>query len=91
MSSNTVPPRRFNAARLARLMEITSAVKCECPNHVSKIVEALASFEDYSRGCENANQADKEMHALLARETTRARVVMESALEALLAFEKIEV
>lgn len=88
---NDVPPRKFTAARLAHLMEISSKVKCECPNHLAKIVEALASFEDYSRSCESQNQPDREMHALLARESGRARLVMEAALEALLEFERIEV
>lgn len=88
---NDVPPRKFSPARLARLMEISSKVKCECPNHVAKIVEALASFEEYSSGCENQNQPDREMHALLARESGRARHLMEAALEALLKFERIEV
>jgi len=91
MPRNEVAPRKFTAARLARLMEISSKVKCECPNHVAKIVEALGSFEDYSRACESQDQPDREMHALLARESARARLVMEAALEALLEFERIEV
>ncbi|HZV02028.1 MAG TPA: hypothetical protein VFF73_35295 [Planctomycetota bacterium] len=90
-AKNEAPPRKFTAARLARLMEVASRVKCECPNHVAKIVEALGSFEDYSRACESQNQPDRDMHALLARESGRARLVMEAALEALLKFERLEV
>lgn len=90
MSTPTTPRRRFDAARLARLMEITSSVKCECPNHLAKIVEALVSFEDYSRACESQSRDDALVHAMLARETGRAREVMEAALVALLEFEKIE-
>ena len=91
MTDEALPPRRFSPARLARLMEIVSAVKCECPNHVAKIVEALVGFEDYSRDCENRNDEDRAIHALLHRSSARARAVMEAALEELLRFEKIDV
>lgn len=82
-------PRKFTPARLAQLMEIASKVKCECPNHVAKIVEALGSFEDYSRACESRDESDREMHALLARVSGQAREIMEAALEELLEFENI--
>lgn len=84
-------PRRFTPARLARLMEMASKVKCECPNHVAKLVEALASFEEYSRACANRDEADREMHALLARVSGQAREIMEAALEELLEFEGITI
>lgn len=89
--SRGAAPRRFSAARLAQLMEIASKVKCECPNHLAKIVEALSSFEDYSRACENRNEPDREMHALLGRVSGQAREIMEAALEELLEFENISI
>ncbi len=91
MTEDAVPQRRYTPSQLARLMEILGSVKCECPSHLSKLVEALVTFEEYSRGCENANEADREVHRMLARETGKARGIMEGALEELLRFEKIEV
>lgn len=91
MSRPAAEPRRFTPERLARLMEITSKVQCECPNHVAKLVEALASFEDYSRRCEDRNEADRQVHAMLAYTSGLARVTMEEALEALLIAEGISV
>lgn len=91
MSRREPAPRRFTPERLGRLMEITSKVQCECPNHVAKLVEALASFEDYSRGCESRNEADRAVHAMLADRSGQARAIMEEALEELLRAEGITV
>ena len=91
MSRREPAPRRFTPERLGRLMEITSKVQCECPNHVAKLVEALASFEDYSRGCESRNEADRAVHAMLAHRSGLARATMEEALEELLRAEGIAV
>jgi hypothetical protein len=82
---------RFTSAQLGRLLERRSAIACECPNHVAELVSNLLSFERYSRDCQNKNEADATMHALLAEATGRARRTMEDALVELLAFEKIVV
>ena len=85
------PPRRFDDSQLARLLEISSAVQCECPNHVADIVHKLVDFEKYSQGCLMNDDDDREIHAMLWRETSRARAIMEAALEKLNEFEGIEV
>lgn len=85
------PPRRYTDAQLARLLEISSDVDCECPNHVSKIVTGLVDFETYSKNCENRNEEDAHIHAMLYRASARARAIMEEAMAELLDFEKIEV
>jgi hypothetical protein len=82
--------RRFSPDRLARLMEITSKVQCECPNHVARLVDALASFEEYALGCQDRNAADREVHGLLRASGRAAREIMESALEVLVKFEGID-
>lgn len=82
-------PRRFTQAQLGRLMEIASAVDCECPNHLSQLVSSLSAFERYSAQCESRSDEDAEVHAMLYRETGRARAVMEDALVRLIAHEKI--
>lgn len=75
-----VVPRRYTSEQLGRLLEIVSAVKCECPNHVAKIVTGLDQFEDYERSCMNLTEADREVHEKLYGLTVQARQLMEQAL-----------
>ena len=82
--------RLFSQAQLGRLQEITSSVRCECPNHMAELVSSLAAFEEYSKRCENSDAADAAMHAKLYRETSRARRLMEEALIALCRYERID-
>jgi len=70
-------------------MEITSAVKCECPNQLSQIVSSLRAFEEYSRTCKNESPEDARIHAMLYRATAEARVRLETALDELVAYENI--
>ncbi|MDQ3266306.1 MAG: hypothetical protein M3Y59_22100 [Myxococcota bacterium] len=65
-------------------------MQCECPNQLARIVTTLRAFEDYSRDCENRDDEDARMHALLFRKTGAARSVMEEALSALIRHEQIE-
>ena len=85
------PPRRYDDVQLASLQEIRAQVDCECPNQVADIVLALAAFEQYSLACQNRNEADAKVHAMLARSTGHARAGMERALEELCRFEGIDV
>lgn len=82
--------RLFSQAQLGRLQEISSSVRCECPNHMAELVSSLAAFEEYSKRCENRDDADAAMHAKLYRETSRARRLMEEALIALCRYERID-
>ncbi len=50
----------------------------------------LQAFEDYSKACENRDDKDREIHALLYRQTASAREVMEEALAALVKHERIQ-
>ena len=80
---------RYSPEQLGQLLEISSVVQCECPNHLSQIVSGLQAFEEYSKHCENRNEADKQVHALLYKYTAAARAVMEEALAALVKHENI--
>ena len=91
LNSQTHPARRFTPQQLAKLLEVTSKVECECPNHLSGIVAGLVAFEDYSADCENRHEEDRELHAFLHTETGRARAIMENALQRLLETEGIEI
>ncbi|PTL77006.1 hypothetical protein [Vitiosangium sp. GDMCC 1.1324] len=94
VSTVTVPatpkPPRYSAEQLGVLLEVASAVQCECPNHLSQIVSSLQAFEEYSKQCESRNEADRQLHALLYRYTAAARAVMEEALTALVKHENIQ-
>lgn len=87
----TPPPAViFSEQELARLQEIQSAVDCECPNHVSDVILSLKAFEDYSKQCENKNDADAKMHEFLYRAAGHSRAVMEHAMRELCRFEGID-
>ena len=84
-------PRLFSPAQLARLIEISSAIKCECPNHLSRIVQSLIAFEDYAQDCANSNAEDAKIHAMLYEVTVGARVMLDQALARVVEFEQIEI
>jgi hypothetical protein len=55
------------------------------------LLQNLADFEAYSRGCESRTAADAEVHRLLYEHTARARAMMERALDKLIEHENIQV
>ena len=83
-----VPAPRFSRAQLARLAEIQSRLECECPNHLSELLQSLQAFEDYSRVLEPRRRG-RAVHAMLAKSTGRARAIMEDALAGFLVHERI--
>lgn len=92
-ASNGAPAleRRFDDAQLARLLELTTAVDCECPNHLSSVITGLVAFEDYSRNCESRDEVDAAQHRRLAEGTAAARAGMEQLLLELCEHEGISV
>ncbi len=94
LATVTVPatprPPLYSPEKLGKLLEVSSAVQCECPNHLSQLVSSLQAFEEYSKHCENRNEADRQVHALLYKYTAAARAVMEEALTALVKHENIQ-
>ncbi len=89
--AGSAPRRQYSEMQLARLQEIRTEVDCECPNQVADLIINLNAFEDYSKHCENKNEADAKVHAMLYRATGHARAIMESAMQELLEFEKIDI
>jgi hypothetical protein len=84
------PARIFTPAQLGHLQEITSAVDCECPNHLSDILQRLQAFEDYSLRCQNKDDKDAQLHHMLYIHTGQARNLMEEALRVLVKYENID-
>jgi MerR family transcriptional regulator, light-induced transcriptional regulator len=87
--SQPAPPRQFDDAALAFLMDISTNVACECPRHLAEIVMQLASFERYSQDCLSRTPADADLHAHLTSVAAAARVGFERALQRVMAAEGI--
>ncbi len=83
--------RRFDDAQLARLLEVSTAIDCECPNHLSSIVTGLVAFEQYSRDCLSRDEQDAAQHRRLADGTAEARALMEQLLVELCEHEGIQI
>ena len=52
------PPRQFTEAQLSKMTRISSAIDCECPQHLAGLILKLVGFEQYSAECESRNAAD---------------------------------
>jgi DNA-binding transcriptional MerR regulator len=90
-SNEPVPPKRFSHEQLVRLSQITTSLECECPHHMASVIEQLAAFEDYSARCEVTTKQDAALHGYLHQMSSRARWLMEVALERLAEVERIDV
>ena len=84
-----IPERIFSEDQLAAITNLTSSVKCECPQQMVALLKSLNGFELYSLECESRNAADAEIHAYLHKSTAQARSVVENALKVLLEFEDL--
>ena len=90
-SNDPIPPKHFTSEQLVHLSEITTSLECECPHHMSSVIEQLAAFEDYSARCEVSTRKDAALHGYLHQMTARARWLMEIALEKLAEVEGIAI
>ena len=90
-SSNTVAPRRFSEAQLAKVATMKGSIACECPNHLAELIINLCAFEQYSNDCEDSNPRDAAVHAQLNHATARARTILEESLARLIEIERIKV
>jgi len=90
-SSDPIPPNRFSSEQLIYLSDVTTSLECECPHHMSTLIEQLAAFEEYSARCEVSTRKDAALHGYLHQMTARARWLMEIALEKLAEVEGIAV
>jgi hypothetical protein len=82
------PERRFSDDALADLATAATSIRCECPHHLSELLNSLNSFERYSGECENADAADAALHALLRNVAGHARALLERALEQVVEHER---
>lgn len=90
-NSSGITPPRYSAAQLGKLQQVSTAINCECPNHLSTLLQNLADFEAYSANCESQNPEDAAVHRLLYESTARARALMERAMDRLITHENIAI
>ena len=76
----SVSPRRYSNQELAKLAQVSTAVKCECPKHLAELISDLVAFERYSSECESRNLKDAALHAYLHATASHARNLIEEAL-----------
>ena len=74
------PAPRFDEAALARLAQVSTTVRCECPRHIVDLLLSLGAFERYSAECENRSPEDAELHRYLGQVAGEARALFEEAL-----------
>lgn len=86
-----IAPRIFTDQQLAKIAQISSAVQCECPQHLASLLGSLHAFEQYSRECESRSQEDAAIHSFLYQSAAQARSTMELALKHLVDAEEIRV
>ena len=86
-----IPPRLYTQHQLARLSKITSAIDCECPQHLASLVTDLTAFEIYSAQCANRNEDDAALHRYLHHTTAQARAAVETALRKVVEIEKLDI
>lgn len=85
-----VAPRRFNAQQLSNLASVSSAIECECPQHLAQLVTDLSAFEIYSANCVSLGDEDEALHRYLHKTTAAARAMVEVALERVAKAEKLD-
>jgi len=91
VSTEAIPKRLFTNTQLAELSQISTTLNCECPHHMSDIIETLVAFEQYSAQCEIETRQDAALHSYLHVMTAKSRSLMEVALHKLAEVEGIDI
>ncbi len=86
-----VPERMFTNKGLAHASLISTTIKCECPKHLSNLIQQLLQFEIYSAECKVRNKEDAALHAGLKSMAGHARALMEMGLKNVLDEEGISI
>lgn len=77
-------PRVFEKEALEAANQMTGLLGCECPRHLSALINDLNEFETYSTECSVENWRDASVHATIYAYTAQARWLMERALKAVI-------
>ena len=82
--------QRFSKRELARIAALNPALRCECPNHIAKLLMDIASFEKYSVECVTTDPKEKALHIQLGEISAQARILFEDALIAVASADEIQ-
>jgi DNA-binding transcriptional MerR regulator len=82
-----VPEPLYSEPELAELAALQNAIRCECPRHLSDLLLSLGAFERYSIDCQNLNEQDAAVHAMLRGVSGHARALLEEGLRRVIALE----
>jgi hypothetical protein len=74
-------PRVMSEESLEAARTLTTALACECPQHLEDLVTRLAEFEQYSTECSVENWEDAAIHSCIYAYASQSRWLMEKALE----------
>lgn len=85
------PERMFTNKGLGHASLISTTIKCECPKHLSNLIQQLLQFEIYSAECKVRNKEDADLHAGLKSMAGHARALMEMGLKNVLDEEGISI
>jgi len=85
------PSVRFDEEALLSLMNANNRLACECPKHLADVLLMVGSFERYSSQCASRNEDDARMHTTLQHAATKARVILEAAMEMLVKAEGLTI
>ncbi len=80
----SVSAPRFTQDDLEHARTRKSNLACECPAHLSSLIDELSRFEQYSATCSVDSWQDAALHTRIYLYTARARELMEKALSAVL-------
>jgi DNA-binding transcriptional MerR regulator len=89
-AAEPAPSRRYDDETLARLATISTTVRCECPRHLAELITGLGAFEQYNSECESRSPKDAALHAYLHAVASRARHLIEAALDQVVKAEELE-
>jgi DNA-binding transcriptional MerR regulator len=74
------PAARFDERSLARVANVSTDLRCECPRHVAELLLSISAFENYSAQCASTGPEDAELHLHLGRVAAQCRLQLEQAL-----------
>ena len=79
-----IRPRLFRDEELLVHRDKRSELECGCSQHLSQLIQSLASFEQYSSQCAVENWTDAATHSCVYAYSNQARWLLERALQAIL-------
>lgn len=80
--------RLFSKGALEDIRQSPAILACDCPSHLSDLIEALSKFESYSSECAVENWAEAATHACVYAYANQARWLIEKALANVMAGHK---